>query len=112
MGLLSPNERDALIEAISRRRRLWAMHEATEALSGPPRTLNRAYTDTELLYGELTSGFDDAEASAGSREELHARVEALARRLERDYAAALRDARAREEFDAMMADILLAIRQR
>lgn len=112
MGLLAPVERDALTEAISRRRRLWAMHEATETLAGPPRTLSPGYTDTELLYAALTSGFDDADEEARSRDELAGRVEALARRLESDYATALADARGREEFSAMVTEMLTAIRGR
>jgi hypothetical protein len=34
------------------------MHEAKESITPPPRTVGAGYSDTELLYGDLTSGFD------------------------------------------------------
>jgi hypothetical protein len=110
MGLLSSVERDDLTAVVSRWRSRWAMHEARETLSEPPRTFNPGYPDTELLYEDLTRGFDDADAEARSREDLHARVEALALRLERQYATALGDPRTREEFAAMVREMLRVVR--
>jgi len=109
-GVLTPQELDALQQTLSRQRHLWARHEALEKLGEAPRTFNPGYTDTELLYEELTSEFSDADATAKSRDELLARVDALTRRLETEYAVALRDSRARSEFDAMVAEIIRTIR--
>src|SRR5437588_29781 len=75
MGVLTREELDGLYQEVFRRYHLWAMHETFETPS-ERRPLGQ-YTDTELLYSDLTSGFDDAEADATSRQDLLARVEAL-----------------------------------
>jgi len=108
--MLTCEGRDALMEVVSRWRSRWAMHEAKETLSEPLRTFNPGYPDTQLLYEGLTRGFDDADAQAHSRDDLQARVEALALSLEREYATALGDPRTRDEFAAMVAEMLRVVR--
>jgi hypothetical protein len=110
MSVLTPAERDALIESVSRRWHLWEMHRVKETLTEAPRSFNPGYTDTYLLYEELTSGFDDANHTAVSREELLEQVDALANRLEAEYVVAFGDARTREEFRAMVADMRRIVR--
>lgn len=112
MGVLTREERDVLTRALARRWQLWDIHRVKETLSEAPRTFNPGYTDSSLLYDALTRDFDDADATAGSREELLERVQALARRLEREYVVALRDARTRSEFDAMVAEMIRTVRGR
>jgi hypothetical protein len=110
MGILTKAELDALTSVIGRWRSRWAMHEAAETLSEPPRSFNPSYPDTQLLYGALTSGFDEANEQATSRADLASRIEILARRLERRYAVALGDPRTCEEFAAMVAEMLRVAR--
>lgn len=108
MGVFTREERDALITVLARRWRLWDMHQAKETLSGATYTHGSAYADHYLLYHELGVGFDEADNALGTREELRERIDALARRLETEYAVALQDVRAREEFTAMVAEMLRA----
>jgi len=109
MGVLTRDERDALTVSLARRWRLWQMHEVKETLSEAPRTFNRGYTDSYLLYDALTRDFGDAEEAATSREDLLIALQALVDRLQAHYATVLRDARARSEFDAMVEEMKQAV---